>query len=195
MKIVRIFASEDLENKGGLLAIRYKKGEKDAYERNFDFWFDATEVIKYLQANEWYLTDDYFKKQNKSIDELQEQIEKEANDLHDFFLDLENSNFEGNISLLEHIFKPLNNRESYGTELQKSKSPDDKRRPLIRLYAIRIHKNLFIVTGGAIKLTGQMGEHDDTDKELEKLEIVRDFLKANGLTTANDLIYYYENNE
>jgi len=63
------------------------------------------------------------------------------------------------------------------------------------LYAIRIHKNLFIVTGGAIKLTGQMGEHDDTDKELEKLEKVRDFLKANDLKTADDLIYYYENNE
>ena len=89
----------------------------------------------------------------------------------------------------------MNNRESYGSELQKSKSPDDKKRPLIRLYAIRIHKNLFIVTGGAIKLTYQMGEHEDTDKELEKLEKVRDFLKSNGLTTADELIYYYENNE
>jgi len=35
----------------------------------------------------------------------------------------------------------------------------------------------FIVTGGAIKLTSRMGEHEDTNKELEKLEKVRDFLK------------------
>jgi len=177
MEIVRIFAPEDLENKGGLLAISYKRGQKDAYRNSFDFWFDATEVLKYLKANEWYLTDDYFKEQGKSIDALQLQIEKEADDLQDFFMNLDASDFDGEISLLEQIFKPLNNRESYGTELQKSKSPDDKKRPLIRLYAIRIHKNLFIVTGGAIKLTSRMGEHEDTNKELEKLEKVRDFLK------------------
>ena len=87
MKIVCIFASDNLENKGGLLAIRYKKGQKDAYRSNFDFWFNATEVLKYLKANDWYLTDDYFKEQGKSIEALQQQIEKEAYDLQDFFLD------------------------------------------------------------------------------------------------------------
>lgn len=195
MEIVRIFASDDLENKGGLLAIRYNKGEDDEYEKNFDLWLNPTEVLKYLIKNKWYLTDDYFTKRFKSTDSIQKKIQNEAHGLQDFFLDLASSNFEDSQNLLEHIFKPLNNKESYGTELQKSKSPDENKKPLIRLYAIRIHKNLFIVTGGAIKLVEQMDEHDDTDEQLRKIDRVRDFLKSNGLTTADDINYYYENNE
>ena len=198
MEIVRIFASDNLKEKGGLLAIRYKKGQKDEYESNFDFWFNASEILKYLTTNQSYLTDDYFNKYYKSIDEIQQQIEDEAYNLEDFFLGLEDSNFEDSENILEHVFKPLINKENYGTELQKSKAPDivvNRKKPLIRLYAIRIHKNLFVITGGVIKLVGQMGEHEDTVEELRKLDKVRDFLKANNLTTADDLIYYYENNE
>lgn len=65
-------------------------------------------------------------------------------------------------------------------------------KPIIRIYAIRIEENTFIVTGGAIKLTRAMPEHPDTAEELEKIKKCKKFLQSHGIETANDLIYYYE---
>ena len=64
MEIVRIFASDDLENKGGLFAIRYKKRQKDEYTNNLAFWLDANAIQQYLKQNSDYLKDDFFSKFN-----------------------------------------------------------------------------------------------------------------------------------
>jgi len=55
----------------------------------------------------------------------------------------------------------------------------------LRLYAIRIDANVFVISGGAIKLTPNMNERDHLLKELSKLEITKSFLKE------MDLVYDY----
>ena len=46
----------------------------------------------------------------------------------------------------------------------------------LRLYAIRLERGSFIITGGAIKLTETMPERTHTFQELAKMERVRNFL-------------------
>ena len=48
--------------------------------------------------------------------------------------------------------------------------------------------NVYIVTGGAIKLTATMQEREHTQKELDKLNACRDFLKANGVFDQDSFI-------
>ena len=55
------------------------------------------------------------------------------------------------------------------------------------MYAIRIAPNAFVITGGAIKLTYEMGDHDDTKQELAKLKKGKAFLAANNLLTEEDI--------
>ena len=85
---------------------------------------------------------------------------------------------------LETFFKPLNDLEM-GTRvlsLQKGRRYD------LRIYAIKIDTNLFMITGGAIKLVHKMREHDDTIKEKNKLEAAKVYLKRNGIFD-NDSFY------
>jgi hypothetical protein len=86
--------------------------------------------------------------------------------------------------------KPLNNGDHTLTVLQLSKGSIKNQRiknPKLRIYAIRIANNAYVVTGAAIKLTRTMVEGVETNKQLQRLTLVRDWLKENGICYPEDL--------
>jgi len=64
----------------------------------------------------------------------------------------------------------------------------------LRIYAIRIDNNCFLITGGSIKLTQSMNESKYLIKELEKLNNVQSWLEKEYIADSDDL-NKYENNE
>ncbi len=161
MKIVSIFA-------GKLYAFQYEGEAEDEYTRLMNLWIDA----EYLSL---------FAKQNNIID-IRQFIDNTIADteyLDDLMIKMNSRN-----QALETFFKPLNDLEM-GTRvlsLQKGRRYD------LRIYAIKIDTNLFMITGGAIKLVHKMREHDDTIKEKNKLEAAKVYLKRNGIFD-NDSFY------
>ena len=51
----------------------------------------------------------------------------------------------------------------------------------LRIYAIKIEAGVYLITGGAIKLTATMSERSHTLAELAKMEHVRNYLIDNGV--------------
>lgn len=75
-------------------------------------------------------------------------------------------------------------------ELQLSKGSAKsrwRRNPKLRIYAIRIDEDTYVLTGGAIKLTHKMEEAEATRKELDKLMDVKRWLKNKGVAFHGDL--------
>lgn len=58
----------------------------------------------------------------------------------------------------------------------------------LRIYAIRLEKDVFVVTGGAIKLTRTMQERPHTQEQLDKLNRCRQYLKNNGVFDADSFV-------
>ena len=58
---------------------------------------------------------------------------------------------------LDKLFKPLDNREEPQRpyEFQKLKAKGERRKSMLRLYAVK-YRDWYVITGGAIKLTDQM---------------------------------------
>jgi hypothetical protein len=102
------------------------------------------------------------------------------NSLYDF----SEQGFQGTETTLQHLFKPLNNFEYAISRHQKSKARVKK--GWLRLYAIRLAENCFLVTGGAIKLTPDM-KRGHLEYELKKLEQAKQFLRTNGIDFPEDL--------
>ncbi|PZQ91008.1 MAG: hypothetical protein DI548_02535, partial [Flavobacterium johnsoniae] len=75
---------------------------------------------------------------------------------------------------LSDYFMPLTNNVI--GELEKDKAKGLAKNSWLRIYAIRVDKNLFVICGGGIKLTKTMNEREHLQKELEKLEITRLYL-------------------
>ena len=61
---------------------------------------------------------------------------------------------------------------------------------MLRIYAIKIESNCYIITGGAIKLTRTMQEHRDTLIELQKLNKLKNFLIHQGILDKDSIEGY-----
>jgi len=161
MKIISIFG----EN---LTAIKFESNNSDELERVFDLWNDTEYFEDFFNANQVDL-----KYYNLTIDEAIEYTIDEANLLSEKLFDA----CHNNPINLETIFKNLDNSEARLLSLAKQKA----RRRWLRLYAIRIDNNVYLITGGAIKLTRTMEERPHTAEELVKLERCKEFLQQNGV--------------
>ena len=105
-----------------------------------------------------------------------EFINEIVEDIHqlDVFLNEINHNKDH----LSSYFENLSTYEPRILALQKGK----RRKSKLRLYAIKIDENVYLITGGAIKITQKMQDHPDTANELKKLNQVKDYLKQNHIT-------------
>ena len=57
----------------------------------------------------------------------------------------------------------------------------------LRLYALKLDPETYVITGGAITLTHTMGERQHTIMELQKMENVRNFLLAKGVSDLDGM--------
>lgn len=183
MKLVPIF---DLKRSSTqqLFAVRYSPDGSEALMEFFENLNDAEWLRKFCLENKADVNRNF----NGNIHDAMKQILREAYDLEEMLLSYENP-FETDSNLGE-LFQPLHNHEAglYTLQLSKAsyKSGPNKHAKL-RLYAIRINKNVFVITGGAIKLTQKMQDRSHTQIELDKLYKVKDWLKDNGISFPEDL--------
>ena len=63
----------------------------------------------------------------------------------------------------------------------------------LRIYAIKMEPGVYVVTGGAIKLTATMAERPHTLMELNRLEIVRNYFIDNNVFDKDGLNDFLEN--
>lgn len=161
MKIVPIFA-------GTLYAFQYDQEAEDEYTRLRRLWIDVEYLRQYAHQNN--IAD-----RRGFINEIRSSAE--------YIADLVDEINENN-SRFEEFFKPLNNLESGIKTLSLQKG----RRYKLRIYAIKVDANLFVITGGAIKLVFRMDEHEDTQREKIKLTAAKTFLQNNGVFD-NDSFY------
>lgn len=78
--------------------------------------------------------------------------------------------------MLSDIFEPLS-AGRYHEEFEKDKLKGELYPSWLRLYAVRLDVNLFVVCGGGIKLTPTMNNREHLLKELKKLDVTVQYLR------------------
>lgn len=107
------------------------------------------------------------------VNEFINDIVEDAFDIQDFLDNISESNLP-----LGYYFEPLQPSENIKLlALQKGKLRFNR----IRLYAIQIDKNCFVITGGAIKMSQKMQDHPGTNLELKKLFAAKKYLEEKGV--------------
>ena len=126
--------------------------------------------------------------ENFQIEKISEAIQdtfEDADDLEELILEFPYT------ENLDELFRPLDVTDVKSTELTRRKARRQDRRQhasWLRIYAIRLETNVYVVTGGAIKLTHLMQDREHTSLELEKLNKCKAFLKANGVFDKESFI-------
>ena len=185
MKIILIFGPENNANEG-LWSLELDGTLLNEFEAIFEAWQDAEEIYSFCSNN----MDDIRKKFGYAIspEDAANEIMDEADVLFELLLKLGKKEIpETN---LQQVFRPLNNQEKDLTVLQPSKGLIKSkiiRNPKLRIYAVRIAENTYVVTGGAIKLTDRMEERPHTKEQLVRLTKVKDWLRDEGILYPEDL--------
>jgi len=172
MEIVLIFAHQ-------LYAFRYAGQTADELERLFDIWTDAGYLEQFFENNLSDLQNGYYG--NITVAQAVKRTIYHARCLETDLRRLAKNDPESANNTLEDLFTPLDNREFGTIVLSKQKAYGVNYNSWLRLYALKIDPGVYIITGGAIKLTPTMNERAHTQKELEKLEKCRTYLAAQGL--------------
>lgn len=160
MKFVPIFADR-------LYACQYEGNLDNEYDRLMQLWNDMEYVRNFLKENARDLP------KGKTVNQMALKIFDNSSFIDDTLISIsENPN-----RLLDEFFQPLYNHEYNVGYLSLQKGKEQ----YLRLYAIRIDSDCFLITGGAIKLTHLMKDRKHTQDELVKLEKVKDYLKSAGI--------------
>lgn len=176
---------EDVKDDGRLWAVHFEGENLNELDRVFTQWNDAGWLLKFFRENFNDLVS-FFK--ITKLDEAVYDTMADSDQLECLILDISPD------ANLDELFRPLENSRASEMMLSKEKArlqSRPKHASWLRIYAIKLNPGIYVVTGGAIKLTRTMQEREHTLKELEKMEKVRQYLVANGVIdddSFNDFI-------
>lgn len=175
MEIVAIFAPR-------LHAFRYEGEVDNEYDRLLDLWTDTEYVRSFLNANEKDIPNHKTKRQ------FVKYIRQDSINIDEQLLRITETTDKS----LSHFFQPLHNYEYEFKIFSLQKG----RQHCLRLYAIKIDEDTFVITGGAIKLPLHhlMEDREHTRVELQKLERAKSYLHENGVFDEDSFFEYLNEN-
>lgn len=183
MKIDAIFAII----KERLLSVKFNNKNVDEFTSLWQDWSDVEYLRLFFKENQKYLSNGIWG--NLTVNEAVEITLNDAEILETYLLEIVESSKTDSEKKLQIIFKPLNDNETCIPLHQKSKLKGRSRNSWLRIYAIRIDENLYVITGGGIKLTHKMEDSEHLKKELLKLELTKNYLYEKGILNKDDYEY------
>ena len=177
MKVICIFDKN-------LWSIQYDGHERDVFSEMFTNWTDMEYLFDYFTRNKEYLSDPFWS--GWDIPSLIRRTYNEALSLDRYFHGLYKNIKHCDKPDLESHFVWLDKQYEY--QLGRYKSYGQICTPImLRIYAIRVEENVFVVTGGGIKLVRQMKNMPELDLELTHIKDVRSYLRKNDIETSGDI--------
>ena len=169
---------------GNLWAVRYDNCLDNVLDTILDQWNDVMWLRSFFKKNVRDLAS-YFKitDVNQAIYDTIEDSER----LQCLIMDISPD------ANLDEIFRPLENDRTSEMILGKEKARlrnTPQHASWLRIYAIKLDPGIYIITGGAIKLTRTMQEREHTLVELARMEKVRRFLLDNDIADLDSFNEY-----
>lgn len=172
MKILPIFGIN-------FKSIQFTGEPQDEFHRIFSQWNDPEYLEEFFELNQNDLNN-----WNMNIETAIGKTLQFAEEFERKFKLLEAKYSRGEVvAELNELFEPLH-AQSENTSITQKKVKFN----WLRIYALRLDKEVYIITGGAIKLTKAMQERKHTHKELRKLKSCLDNLLRLGIIDEDTLI-------
>lgn len=173
MKIINIF---ELEFES-LYSVQYDTEQKSEFHRLFELWNDSEYLRTFFEEHQEDLNNEFWG--GITIDQAISKTRKESKLLEKKLLRTAKLGKTEKYETLSTLFEKLS--EKYIEPLYFREKAYGLLTPSwLRIYAIRIEPNYYVISGGAIKLTEDMNSRKHLLLELKKLDLSRQFLLDNN---------------
>lgn len=173
---------------GHLYSIQYDEKDENEFDRLFDEWNDVEAVLQFMVQHKAFLKNKIWSRVVE-LEDAARQVLNEAEYLENRFDELNENTIKGKIPDFDSHFKYLDGPVYYSEWKQTPmKSYGNGRPSFLRIYAIKLEPNVYVVTGGGIKLADSIQNSPDLqDHVFCNIKMVRDWLKRCGITDHNDI--------
>lgn len=173
-----------------LFAIHFDEKDQNEYEAAFSLWQDLDYLVDYFSANSGLLESEFWKSIPIPTDyeELAHNVITESFDLQEYIQEIAENTANGAEPDFDSFFQDLGGKYKFLRQYIPQKAYGTNHPTMLRLYAIRIEANCYLIVHGGIKLTKEI--HDTPalrDELFGKIDNVLLFLKANGILEGEDL--------
>lgn len=175
---------EDVLNNGKLWAVVYEEESVNILTKTITGWLDPIVLDRFFSENRKDLLTYYH---IKNINQAIYDTIADSASLSSMLLDSKDKND------LDMLFRPLENTRVHEMLLSREKAKGKRisgHSSWLRIYALKLDSGIYLITGGAIKLTHKMNEREHTLKELHNIERVRNFLLDNNIIDAEGIKDY-----
>lgn len=171
-----------------LYAVGFNNEPNDELKKLFNQWSDVEFLTDFFTKNEQYLSKDGYWGEISIEDAVFRTID-EAEQLEKYLYQVaEDGTTDAFNDLQTKLFKPLS-KNDFTNEHIKSKAYGVEYNSWLRIYAIRIDANCYVISGGAIKLTEKMNDIEHLEVELLKLRKSVDYLKEINFIEKDDISF------
>lgn len=153
---------------------------RSEYYRLWFIWNDPRYLVSFFKRYVKYLNGAYYGgiHIDKAIDMTQDYIDP-------FFEMLDSAN-------LDAVFKTLEDspKDSKDNRFKHKIKETATERNWLRIYAVRLSKGVYVITGGSIKLWPEMHDETITEIELGKIQMLKNFLHEENIVDKETLKAY-----
>jgi hypothetical protein len=166
MKIIDTFAIKEPY----LFTVQYENEKMNEWRKLFAVWNNVEYLRTFFENNIQDLQYGYYKKDRYTIEQAIEITIEIAYSMEKRLIRFAS----GGDYTLDSQFKPLDDWsfDNIAYEMDKSKQK------WLRIYAIRVEANFYVVSGGGIKLVHRMQDCAHLQEELQKLIITQNYLQS-----------------
>lgn len=173
-----------------LYSISFDEEDLNEYQRVFREWHDLDYLIRFFTQNKNCVNTEFWLNAGLDPDNPEKSAERvigEADSLESYIIQIVNNCSNGEKPDLDEYFHFLGGKYKCLWSLEPVKSYGTNLPSLLRLYAIKIDVNCYLIVYGGIKL-GDTIQNSPVlkDKVFNKIDSVLSFLKANGITDSED---------
>lgn len=171
-----------------IYSIKYEGQEDNEFDRLFDAWSDMSYLENFMMTNKKYL-DNPIWGVVYSPEKAAATVRDEANDLNDLLYELYKHSFYGEKPDFDSHFRFLDGKKYRDVlEYIPMKSYGTYNPSFIRIYAIKLKNNQYIITGGGIKLADSIQDSPDLKNHvIQNIDRVRAWLISNGIMDEQDI--------
>ncbi|MCH5246370.1 MAG: hypothetical protein J1E84_07890 [Muribaculaceae bacterium] len=184
MEIVEIY-------KDYLYSISFDECDLSEYHRVFRQWYDLDYLVTFFSENRDFVNNDFWIKAGLNPDEPEEsamRVIDEADNLEEYIKVLVENSSNNVKPDFDEYFHFLGGKYKCLWSLEPVKSYGTSTPSLLRLYAIKIDSNCYLIVYGGIKLGATIQSSPVLkDAVFNKIDAVLSYLKANGITDSDDI--------
>lgn len=163
-----------------LFAVKYDGEDLNVFDGLFKYWNDAEAVGGFLSANAALLSDKAWKC-IASVDDATRQVAEEARELKIHFKHICKNSMDGKTPDLDSHFRFFGGNFPTMGEYMPQKSYGTFRPSLLRVYAIRLQSNAYLIVDGGIKLGRTIQESPGLkDHVLKRMLMLHGWLRNAG---------------